>query len=66
MLDLKTIKEAITSLPSDEFTALRHWLNELDAEIWDREFEEDVKAGRLDELGDKAERDFHEGKCYDL
>ncbi len=31
-------------------------------EAWEEQFEEDVKAGRLDHLGDKAIKNYREGK----
>jgi hypothetical protein len=30
---------------------------------WDEQFERDVRAGRLDELADKALADFRAGRC---
>ena len=36
------------------------------ADAWDKEIEEDIKAGRLDHLGDKAVEDLRAGRCKDL
>ena len=33
---------------------------------WDREFEADVKAGKLDALGQEADKDFEAGRCKPL
>jgi len=33
---------------------------------WDREFEADVKAGKLDALGKEADKDFEAGRCKPL
>ena len=44
------IQQAIMSLPKSDYARLRSWLFEYDWQEWDREFEEDVKAGRLDAL----------------
>ena len=35
-------------------------------EAWDKEIEEDIKAGRLDRLRKEALEDFRAGKCIDL
>ena len=35
-------------------------------EVWDKEIEEDIKAGRLDRLRKEALEDFRTGKCIDL
>lgn len=36
------------------------------ADAWDKEIEADIKAGRLDPLGDKALEDLRAGRCKDL
>jgi len=38
--------------------AFRASFAEFDGEIWDRQFEQDVAAGRLDALADVARRDL--------
>ena len=35
-------------------------------EVWDKEIEEDIKAGRLDHLRKEALEDLRAGKCIDL
>lgn len=35
-------------------------------EAWEKQFEKDVKAGRLDHLAKKAVKDYREGKCYSI
>ena len=32
-------------------------------EAWEKRFEEDVKAGRLDHLAEKAVKNYRQGKC---
>ena len=39
---------------------------EADWKAWDKQLEEDVKAGRLDHLGDKALEDLQAGRCKAL
>ena len=60
------IESAISKLSREELSALRDWFKEFDAEAWDKQFEEDVQAGRLDALGDKALRDMREGRYTEL
>ena len=50
MTSIAEIQEAILSLPSEEYVQLRQWFTELDWEMWDREIEADLEAGRLDSL----------------
>jgi hypothetical protein len=66
MSTVKEIEDAIRQLPAEDLAALRAWFAEFDAEIWDRQFEQDVAAGRLDALADEALRDLREGRCTDL
>jgi hypothetical protein len=60
------IESAISKLSREELSALRSWFKEFDAEAWDKQFEEDVKAGRLDAMADEALQDLREGRCTDL
>lgn len=60
------IESAISKLNREELSALRAWFKDFDAETWDRQFEEDVKAGRLDALADEALQELREGRCTDL
>lgn len=54
MSSLQEIKAAIAQLSPAEFAALRTWFGEYDAARWDRPFEDDVAAGRLDKLSEQA------------
>jgi hypothetical protein len=35
-------------------------------EAWEKQFEEDVKAGRLDHLAEKAVKNYRDGKCRSI
>ena len=50
MSSIAEIQEAILSLPSEEYIQLRRWFTGLDWEMWDREIEADLEAGKLDSL----------------
>ena len=54
MSTIQQIKQAILNLPKAEYAEILEWLHELAWEEWDREFEEDVKAGKLDFLAAEA------------
>ena len=43
-----------------------HEVLEAQADAWDKQIEEDIKAGRLDRLGEKAIEDLRAGRCKDL
>ena len=60
------IERAIEQLPPEELVRLRAWFAEFDAERWDRELEEDVAAGRLDDLAKEALSDLRDGHSTEL
>ena len=60
------IENAVQKLSRADLTAFRDWFLGFDATAWDKQFEEDVAAGRLDALADEAIRDLREGRCKDL
>jgi hypothetical protein len=63
---LESIETRIKELSSEELTEFREWFMEFDAEAWDRQFEVDVKAGKLDSLADRALRDHAAGRSTKL
>jgi len=66
MSSVKEIEEAVSKLSPEQLSDFRAWFAEFDAEAWDRQLEQDVAAGRLDDLADEALRDSREGRCTDL
>ncbi len=50
MKTVAEITQAIQSLPEAEFSDLMKWVWDHDWERWDRQLEEDIKAGKLDSL----------------
>lgn len=43
-----------------------HETLEAEEVAWEKRFEEDVKAGRLDHLAEKASKNYQDGKCYSI
>ena len=66
MSTVKEIEDAVSKLSPQQLSAFRAWFAEFDAEAWDRQFEQDVGAGRLNGLADEALRDLRERRCTDL
>lgn len=66
MSKLESLKQEIRKLSPQELAELVTWLQEYDAELWDRQFEEDVRAGRLDRLAKKALESYHAGRKFGL
>ncbi|MEK9148946.1 MAG: hypothetical protein AAB267_02740 [Candidatus Desantisbacteria bacterium] len=66
MSTVQEIEKAITRLPKDDLSVLRGWFEELEARIWDNQFEKDVQSGKLEKLANEAIADFRNGKCKEL
>ena len=65
-MSLQELETAITQLPAEELTAFAQWFEEYLADAWDRRIEADIRAGRLDEAGGRADADFDAGRCKPL
>jgi len=66
MSKLEILEEQIKELSREELAQFRDWLARFDAEVWDRQFEADVKAGKLDAMAEKALRDHIAGRSTKL
>jgi hypothetical protein len=66
MQTVQEIKAAISQLSEDELSRFREWFEVFDAEAWDKQFENDVMCGKLDNLASQAISDFQTGKCKEL
>ena len=66
MSTVSEIERAIEQLAPDDFVRIREWIAKLDASRWDKQLENDVAAGRLDELAAEALDDLKNGRCTDL
>lgn len=62
MQTIDEIKDAIETLPDAEKSALKRWLDEIDAEIFDAKIERDAASGRLDGLVAKARANYRAGR----
>ena len=66
MSTVAEIESAISSLPIQDARRVADWLQEyLDAK-WDKELDEDIAAGRLDALWEKAKTDIAAGRVKSL
>ena len=66
MSTVQELEQAVRQLSPEELAAFRAWFVEFDAQLWDRQLEDDVAAGRLDALAEEALLDLREGRCTEL
>jgi hypothetical protein len=66
MSKLEIIEGQIKELSREELAQLRDWFARFDAEVWDRQFEADVKTRKLDALAEDALRDHRAGRSTKL
>jgi hypothetical protein len=66
MATVKELEKAVTDLPSDKLAEFRTWFESFDAGQWDKQFEEDVKSGKLNRVAEKAIKDYSKGKAKPL
>jgi hypothetical protein len=66
MSRIEEIEHQIKELSAEELRSLRAWFDEYDADLWDRQIEADVNAGRLDELARRALNDHADGRSTEL
>lgn len=65
-MSLRDLETAVTNLPPTELATFAKWFEEYLADAWDRRIEEDIRAGRLDKAGKRADADFEAGHCKPL
>jgi len=63
---VQDIQDAVRHLSPEELAEFRQWFAEFDASLWDKQFEIDVAAGRVDRLAEEALTELREGRCTDL
>jgi len=66
MSNVEAIEQQIEKLSPKELAAFRRWYAAIDAAAWDRQFEADVQAGKLDALADAALRAHTSGQSKPL
>ncbi len=63
---VKEIEQAVAHLSTDQLAEFRAWYEQFDADVWDRQIEEDIAAGKLDALADAAIADHRAGRTKKL
>jgi hypothetical protein len=65
-MSVEELQHVVSLLPPEELDRFSKWFEEFLADQWDRRIEADILAGRLDEVGRRADEDFESGRCTPL
>ena len=60
-MTITELEQAVTQLSEEELVRFRAWFDEYFAEIWDKQIEDDAKAGRLDKLIAEVTEEYNAG-----
>lgn len=66
MSRVEQLEQRIAELDAAELKELRAWFERYDAEVWDRQIENDSKNGKLSRLIDQALADDRAGRSTKL
>ena len=65
-ISIQEIEQAVSRLPAKDLALFRRWFQEFDTQLWDEQIEQDIKAGKLDKLAERATADYKAGKYKEL
>jgi len=65
-MSIQELEKAVTQLPTPELAQFTAWFEEYQANLWDKQIEQDALSGRLDALAEQANREFEAGHCHPL
>ncbi len=66
MGNVKSIENAVESLPPAELAEFRRWFAEFDAAAWDRQIDADASSGKLDAMAAEALAEYRSGSAREL
>ena len=65
-MSVQEIQSAIVELPAGELENLLEWIEEYQADAWDRQIAQDAEAGRFDALRRRVREQRQAGLCQPL
>jgi hypothetical protein len=65
-MSVTEIESAIAQLPREDFVALMTWLQTYHEQVWDKQIEADLDAGRLDKLLADVDAEYDAGHAQPL
>jgi hypothetical protein len=66
MTKVEQLEREVEKLTAQELAAFREWFVEHDWQVWDRQLERDVAAGKLDALAEEALGEFRRGETTEI
>lgn len=66
MTRLEKITQDVSTLSEEELRKFREWFAEFESELWDRQIERDVLAGKLDAFAEEALAEHRAGRTKPL
>jgi hypothetical protein len=66
VMGIREIEKAILQLPAKDLDKLAGWLDDYRAQMWDKQIEEDLEAGRLDALLAEVDEEYEAGLSQPL
>jgi len=66
MTRVETLEREVQDLSPEELAAFRAWFAEYDWQVWDRQLDADVAAGKLDRLAAEALAEHERGESTQL
>ena len=65
-MSVQEIEQAISRLPPNQLHELAAWLADYHHQVWDKQIETDLDAGRLDSVIAAAEKEYQAGLARPL
>lgn len=66
MSKVEQIEMQVSKLSPEELAHFRAWYSSFDADSWDRQFQQDIASGKLDQLAEHALQAHASGKTTGL
>lgn len=63
---IEILEKEIEAFSADELKLLREWFIEFDSSSWDRQIEDDVASGKLDELAKEVIASHKRGESTEI
>lgn len=62
-VNVEEIESVVSNLPAEDLARFSKWFEEFVADAWDRQIEEDARAGRFGTAMKRADEHYEAGRC---